>query len=217
MKTIRTLDFATLPDLNGMDIFIRLDGELETELKENNIFQEVYERSQAALMFVCQANKGNEPWRNAAYLRAGLNEFYSLEDAARRDCKINRLHGKPAMIRESNNPLVHLMYLLRHINVHAQISNTRVHNTSVISNLGESPEEIEWKAVILDKPTLEQVLHCKEAKKHYYPVELKRATKWVDENQYIFGIGEVFRRGVSAYCRELLQSVDRNPTAQPAV
>jgi len=197
-----------------MDIFIRLDGELDTELKESNIFQEVYERSQAVLMFVCQANKEYEPWRNAAYLRAGLNEFYSLEDAARRDCKINGLREKPAMISESNNPLVHLMYLLRHVNVHAQISNTRVHNTSAISNLGESPEEIEWKAVILDKPTLEQVQRCKEAKKYYDPVELERATKWIDENQYIFGIGEVFRRGASAYCRELLQSVDCNSKAQ---
>ncbi len=214
MKTIRSLNFATLPKMNGMPILIRLDDELETELKESNIFQEMYERSQAVLMFVCKANKEYEPWRNAAYLRAGLNEFYSLEDAAKRDCKINGQQGKPAMIRESNNPLVHLMYLLRHVNVHAQISNTRIHNTSVISNSGENPEEIEWKAVILDKPTLEQVHRCNEAKKYYDPVELEQATKWVDENQYIFGIGEVFRRGVSAYCREILQSVNCNLTAQ---
>ncbi|MBV5329976.1 MAG: hypothetical protein JZU65_20515 [Chlorobium sp.] len=207
MKSIRTLDFTTLPELDEMDIFIRLDGEIEEELKGSDIFQEVYERSQAALMFVCQANKEYKPWRNAAYLRAGLNEFYSIEDAARRDCKTNGLQ-KPAMISASNNPLVHLMYLLRHVNVHAQISNTRIYDTSVISNFGESPEKIQWKAVILDRPTLEQVQCCNEAKKYYDPSELERATKWIDENQYIFGIGEVFRKGVSVYCRELLLSIE---------
>ena len=48
MKGKRTLDFDALPELDGMDIFIRLDTDLDAKLKEDGIFQEVYERSQSA-------------------------------------------------------------------------------------------------------------------------------------------------------------------------
>lgn len=202
-----TMDLHTLPQVDSMDIFIRLDNDVDNILKEGCNFQEVYERAKAALMFICQANDKNEDWRNSALLRAGLNEFYSLEGAAKRDCKRNKIGVCPARIRDSKNPLVHIMYLLRHATVHAQISRTRVHSTSVISTLGGDAHEIELGAVILDAPTIEQVLYCSEAKKHYDIDELTRAAEWIDDVQYNFGIGEVFRSGVSIYCRELLQSV----------
>ena len=207
MKEKRTLDFDSLPELNGMDIFIRLDTDLDAKLKEDGTFQEVYERSQSALMFICGTNAEDEAWRNAARLRAGLNEFYSLEDAAKRDCKRNCIKEKPVKIHDSKNPLVHLMYLLRHVNVHAQVSNTRVHQTSVISTLGGDAHKIDLGALILDAPTIDQVQRCNEARDFYNSADLARATKWIDEVQYVFGIGEVFRRGVSAYCREILLSI----------
>ena len=206
MSNKRTLDFSLLPDINGVDIIIRLDGDLEKKLKDSPIFEETYERSQASLMFVCSANKEHKLWRNSAYLRAGLNEFYSIEDAARRDFKNSSIGIKPPKISESNNPVIHVMYMLRHVNVHAEISKTNIYETSVISSLGVRPEEIDWKSVILAKPILEQILRLKEASKHYIHSDLEKATKWVDEKQKIFGIGEIFRRGLSAYCSELYKS-----------
>jgi len=206
MSVKRTLDFALMPDVNGMDIFIRLDGGLEDKLKNSSILKETYERSQASIMFVCSANKKYESWRNSAFLRAGLNEFYSIEDAARRDFKKNNMNFKPPKISDSNNPLVHVMYMLRHVNVHAVISKANIHETSVISTLGDQPEKIDWKSVILARPILEQILRLQEASKYYNHSDLEKATKWVDENQIIFGIGEIFRRGLSAYCSELYHS-----------
>lgn len=206
MSIKRILNFTLLPDINSMDVFIRLDGDLEDKFKHSSIFEETYERSQASLMFLCSANKEFESWRNSAYLRAGLNEFYSIEDAARRDFKKHKLGNKPPKISDSNNPLVHVMYMLRHVNVHAAISKTNFHKTSIISTLGGQPEKIDWKSVILTKPILEQILGLKEASKHYNRTELKKATNWIDEKQIIFGIGEIFRRGLSAYCSELYKS-----------
>lgn len=211
MKKECILDFDLLPELNEMDIFIRLDTDLDAKLKEDGIFQEVYERSRSALMFTCGADAKDEAWRNAARLRAGLNEFYSLEDAAKRDFKRNCINEEPAKIRDSKNPLVHLMYLLRHVNVHAQVSNTRVHQTSVISTLGGDSHEVDIGAVILDAPTIDQIQRCNQARDHYNSDDLARATKWIDEVQYVFGIDEVFRRGVSAYCREILLSIGSYP------
>ena len=206
MSKKRNLDFSLLPKINGMDIFIRLDGDLEDIFKNSSVFKETYERSQASLMFVCNSNKEYDNWRNSAYLRAGLNEFYSIEDAARRDFKKSKIGFKPPKISESKNPLVHAMYMLRHVNVHADISKTDIHDTSVVSTLGEKPRNIDWKSVILAKPILDQILSLQEAKKFYENSDLKQITKWIEENQNIFGIGELFRRGLSAYCNELYSS-----------
>lgn len=189
-----------------MSVFIRLDDDLEDKLKESPIFEETYERSQASLMFIFNANGEHDLWRNSAYLRAGLNEFYSIEDAARRDFKKNNIGIKPPKISDSNNPLIHVMYMLRHVNVHAEISKTNIHETSVISTLGDEPREFDWKSVILAKPILKQILRLKEASKHYNHFDLEKATTWIDENQITFGIGEIFRRGLSAYCCELYKS-----------
>lgn len=96
MTKKRTLDFSLLPEIDGMDIFIRLDGDLEDKLKSTPSLRETYERSKASLMFVCGANKEYDLWKNSAYLRAGLNEFYSIEDAARRDFKKSNNANKDA-------------------------------------------------------------------------------------------------------------------------
>ncbi|EIM65324.1 hypothetical protein [Desulfobacter postgatei] len=202
MSKKRKLDFSLLPQIDGMDIFIRLDGNLEDKFKNSSVFKETYERSQASIMFVCNANKEYENWRNSAYLRAGLNEFYSIEDAARRDFRKSNIGFKPPKISDSKNPLVHAMYMLRHVNVHADISKTDIHDTTVVSTLGEQPRNIDWKSVILAKPILSQ-LSLQEAAKFYENSDLKQITEWIEENQNIFGIGELFRRGLSAYCNEL--------------
>jgi hypothetical protein len=204
MNQIRTLDFSGLPLIEGMDIIIRLDFDVHTVLSETRTLSEVSERSQAALMFICGAAKEKEAWRNSALLRAGLNEFYSIEDAARRDFKNHLPTLKPPAIRESKNPLVHLMYILRHVNVHAHVSRTRVYQTSVTHTHQGETKELPWGSVVLDAPTLEQLQRCGEAKKHYIPEELARAAVWLDDVQYTFGVGEVFRRGLSSYCREVV-------------
>jgi len=59
------------------------------------------------------------------------------------------------------------MYILRHVNVHAQISNTRVKQTTLISNLGAEEHKVDYAAVIPDQPTLNQLLRSNEAKQHY--------------------------------------------------
>lgn len=204
MKAIRTFDFSQLPAIEAMDIIIRLDWDVHTALIEGGPLPEVHERAQAALMFMCGTAQDKEPWRNSAFLRAGLNEFYSIEDAARRDCRRNLPSVKPPPIRESCSPLVHLMYLLRHVNVHAEVSRTRVHQTSVRHTHQGETKEVGWGSVVIDGPTLDQLQKCNEAKQYYAAGELASASAWLDDVQHTFGIG-VFRRGLSAYCRELLR------------
>lgn len=212
MKQERALIFELLPVIEHMDIFIRLDIGIENSLEiEKGRLAEVYERVQSALMFFCQVKTESESdlWRNAAHLRAGLNEFYSIEDAARRDFKLACLGKGSAKICDSKNPLLHLMYLLRNVNVHAELSNTDIHHSSVVSNVGGDNHEIKLKALVLRRRTIDQLLRSEKAKKCYNHAELERAAEWLDRVQHIFGIGEVFRKGLSLYCGEILDSLHR--------
>lgn len=205
-KTIRILDFSYLPIIDGMDIFKRHDLDVENALKKDGPLVEVFERSHAALMFFCGVGRDNDEIKNSAYLRAGLNEFYSLEDAAKRDFRSMGQKIDPPKISSSPNPLVHIMYILRHVNVHAMISATIMHKTSVISRFGGEEHEIDWGSIILESATLKDLMKCGEAKSYYKDEDLQAASEWLDSVQCIFGVGEVFRRGLSSYCRDLLRA-----------
>lgn len=204
MNNFRNLDFSSLPCIDSMDIWSRLDRDCEKLLTEDGPLFEVNERTRAALMFFCGVNDKNEGLKNSAYLRAGLNEFYSIEDAAKRDFSKSKLDENAPKISSSKNPLLHLMLILRHVNVHAMVSSTDIYNTSVISKFKDQ-EEHAWGAVVLSSPTLDDLLKSNQANKYYCSIELEKAAKWLDEIQYVFGVGEVFRRGLSIYLRQILQ------------
>lgn len=118
--SFRTLDFSLLPALDGMDMFIRLDREVESRFTEFKCLKETYERAEASLMFFFQTGEKEARWRNDARLRAGLNEFFALEAAAVRDLRFAKINVTPPRLRDSRNPLVHLMYVLRHVGVHSK-------------------------------------------------------------------------------------------------
>ncbi len=101
--------------MDGMDMFIRLDQGTEEKFAELGYMVETYERAEAALMFFFQTSEKDVRWRNDARLRAGLNEFYSLEAAVLRDVRTAKVAVVPPRLCESSNPLIHLMYLLRHV------------------------------------------------------------------------------------------------------
>ena len=81
------LNFALLPDISRMGILIRLEEDVHDFIANEEKLSEVFERAESALMFFSKANKESENWRSSAFLRAGLNEYYSLEDAAKRNWK----------------------------------------------------------------------------------------------------------------------------------
>ena len=209
MSDKRDLDFSLLPNIDSMDLFMRHEIDIDEKLKEDGLLPEVFERAKASLMFFWETSDKNEDWRNSAFIRGGLNEFYSLEDAAKRDFKKITKNVVPSKIRESRHPLIHLMYLLRHVNVHAKVSSTKAHPISVISTLGDERHEHSYGAIILNSPTINELLACNEAKNYYRVTDLDSVAGWLDGVQCIFGVSEVFRRGLSAYCRELLQSYEK--------
>ena len=141
--------------------------------------------------------------RNNARLRAGLNEFYSIEAAVVRDLRAARMTATPPRLRESQNPLVHLMYILRHIGVHSKPIPTGVSPITVISDYDGKQFEHSYGAVVLESLAINDLLRSSEVKDFYLPEDLVSMVDWIMSAQETFGVGEVFRKGVSGYCQEI--------------
>jgi hypothetical protein len=202
------LDLENLPSVDGMDMFIRLDQSVESKFEQFAFLRETHDRAQSALMFFFQTKGDEARWRNDARLRAGLNEFYSIEDAAQRDFRLAGKNSTPPRIAESKSPVVHLMYILRHINVHTRPTPTRVQSIAVMSEWGGTAHEYSYGAVMLDAITVEDLERVREVRNYYSNEDLEHALEWLLEKQQIFGVSEVFRAGMNIYCREILDSLE---------
>lgn len=203
-NSLRVLDFAVLPTIDGMDMFIRLDRTTEARFAELAYLRETCERAEASLMFFFQTSEAEAKARNDARLRAGLNEFYSLEAAVVRDLRSAKIKVTPPRLSQSSNPLVHLMYILRHVGVHSKPVPTDVAPITVISEYDAKRFEHSYGAVVLESLAVEDLLRTNEVKNYYRLDDLEAMVKWVMQAQQTFGISEIFRNGVSSYCQEVL-------------
>lgn len=206
MTDIRVLHNKFLPTFESLGLLVELDRDVKEYFINRYSLKEVGERADSSLMFFSRSSKCSMLWASSAYIRAGLNEYYSIEDAARRDWKNSGLSGFPPRLRESVNPLIHLMYLLRHVYVHATVSKTKKITSRLLLNDPKIPIEFDMNILILDGDTLSQLTKSNEAKKYYIKTDLEKYCSWLDAQQLEFGITEVFRKGLSAYCREIIQS-----------
>lgn len=204
MKSLRVLSFSSLPELQSASIFTRLSSALDGELLLRLYLKEFHERAQSSIMFFFQMDPDNEPWRNEARVRAGLNEFYSLEDAARRGFRISHQANSTPTLSGSAHPLVHVMYSLRHINVHVKSSPTLTEDVTVTFRGPMKEENITYPSVMLNDETKQHVLENGEVRKYYVQQEMEKAMDWLLEKQKVFGLAEIFRLGTEAYCREVI-------------
>ncbi len=208
------LDFTLLPTIDSMSIFSTLPKSLDDRLRGAVGFEEFHERAKSALMFFAQLSHENEVWRNAASLRAGLNEFYSLNDALRRVFKKNGLNKKsPYSWEEHPNPLFQLMSILRGVWVHVAVTSSASRAIEVISRFASSAEEAHSiNVVILCSDTKNAFLDSGvfKPKKNGKSIavdkaEFEMAMDWLLEQQGVFGIAHLFKTGVEMYCEEALK------------
>lgn len=200
------MDFNLLPPIDGMDIFVRLNPTIESRFDQIVTLNETFDRARAAVLFFCEMEGTHPRWQSEAHLRAGLNEFYSIQDAAKRDFRQVQRKVKPPQIRDSNNPLLRLMLILRNINVHTRPNRNRTEPITVESRLGE-PHEVTYAGVLIDSLTTADLMAQRDVRKNYQASDVRQIVDWVMDKQGVFGIGEVFRAGVNSYCKEILDAV----------
>jgi len=198
-----TLDLTLLPEINTSGILTTLDPKIEERFNTTGKLPETLNRARGSLMLFYQAKGDNESWRDEAYIRSGLNEFYSINESLKHEHKIAGLPGNALQIQHSANPLLHLMLLMRHVNVHTQSWPATKHETTVIANIDE-PKEYTLTVAIIKDVSIDQLLVKREVKKNYDLSQLNEAIDWFKKNQNVFGAREIFKRGTEAYCWEFL-------------
>ena len=209
MKEIRYLNLSLLEEVKTASIFSKLTKDLDLILQELPHMAEFYQRAQSAIMFFTSLESVKVSWKNEAHIRAGLNEFYSLEDAARRAFRNSSALLNSPSISESSNPLVHIMYSLRHINVHVRPSITQIENITFTYSAFGNSEEFTHGAVMLADDVIRDLLENKEVKKHYCLTEITASLDWLFEKQQVFGVGEIFRIGLETYVREVIACLEK--------
>ena len=211
----KAFDWNTLPKIEYMGILIKFDRDIEEFFKFDMDLVEVKKRAMASRMFFAQAVKITDPLIIGAYIRAGLNEFVSMEGAARIDWKKLFNHQKPPFLKDSENPLVYVMYWLRNINVHARCIKTRSDQAIVTWNDPKDLRDFEINIDVLDLDFKEQLLNSRDVKKFFEIDDLQRICRWIEDKQTIFGVGHLFSKGLNFYCRELIEAYNKlmQPTA----
>lgn len=197
------LDFNLLPKMDYAGILTTLDPEIEKKFNTIGKLPETLNRARGALMLFYGAKGHSESWRDEAYIRAGLNEFYSINESLKHEHKTAGLPGNALEIYHTSNPLLHLMLLMRHVNVHIQSSPATRYETTVIAHIDE-PKEYTFTIAVIKNISIDQLLLKREVKKNYDIDQLNNAIDWLKKNQKVFGVREVFKKGTEVYCWELL-------------
>jgi hypothetical protein len=120
------LDFSLLPgddDFARRSMVIGLPKELHARLA---LLPQTLERAESTVMFSSHSIKQSETWRAAAFLRAALADYCALEEVH----KVDRPEAAPFKITNSQNPLLHLLELLRHQNIHVKTIAVKAHAIS---------------------------------------------------------------------------------------
>lgn len=190
------LDFNCLPTDDVFDerpILIGLNQELESRLRP---FPNVLNRARSAVQFAETASRNKEDWMVEADLRAALSDFCGIEEMIKTDSqeKIN------FTIDRSKNPLIHLLELMRHLNVHVKSVSTKPHKIQAVF------ADID---TILDKKVicylnLEDFTSLRNGQR-YQASDLKEMLNWFDVKQMCWGAGYVIRVGTEALIEEICE------------
>jgi hypothetical protein len=157
----------------------------------NESFREMPEtlaRLKSAILFAGVAGKQTELWRVSAYLRASLSDFCSVEEMQQTDHPSKRTFK----IEASPDPLLHLLELLRHLNVHVRGVESKSHSINVQFKEQSSEMEIH---VIAD--LVVQDLSGLRNGKRYFREDLQRMLDWFNESQLYWGAGDIIVLGAN--------------------
>lgn len=198
---MNSLDFTMLPTLEKGSAVYRLPPELDRKL---SAFPATYDRARGALSFSVKINHeprcddGADMKARESLIRAALGEYVSMEEAIKWD----RPDSQTPRIRDSRNPLLHMMKELRNLQFH-----------EITSPLRARPEKIIYAGTEFDVD-----LYCVEDLKEedfdrlnnakfYSPDDKTRMIQWFNENQAKWGVSELILRAVTIFARDIVRTV----------
>lgn len=189
-----SLNFSLLPNeqfFTARSLLIGLPKPLESRISALPL---TLDRAQSAVMFAAHSGKQSEEWRAAAYLRAALAEFCSMEEVQKTD-KPSAVHFK---FEHSAHPLLHLLDLTRHLNIHIKSVGARRHTVPV----SLEDQEFDLTVYIMIDLNAADLAQLRDGKR-YAPKDLHQMVTWFSNAQLHWGAGDLVRIGVEAFAQEL--------------
>jgi hypothetical protein len=198
------LDLGLLMPFPNPGVFVRIDPEVQ---KATCKFTEVNERIDGVermCWHLGTERTGQEPddlKRRRMYLRAALSEFASMEDAAAIDYR--RLgYGKSPLIRDLDDPRLHVVRLLRHANVHLAVTHVSTSDRDAVWHGPDGPQEFKYTSMLA--VDIEPSIHATDGAKYYSATNLAAMLEWLRNEQDRWGIQNVILRAAERYA-SLLQ------------
>ena len=199
------LDFDELPIVESMSMFKGMDSDLVARMVANGSLAETVARAQGAVMLFHDTPKKAESWHSGAYIRGGLAEFRAMHGALRRDlAKAGSGERQSAHAPEdSTRPLLHLMSLLRDVEIHTSPAVLRPAETK-IRYPGRDGNEVDFPIVVIDDIDADRLRRKRETRDKYRPDDLERIVNWFSVRRHDFGAPYLLARGVELYSLEIL-------------
>lgn len=194
-KATTNLDLSRLPSLGSLQMRSIIATLAEPIAARLVSMPAVLGRARGAVMFAEAAPKASEEWQALAFLRAALADVVSMEDAQ----KIDRPSTSRMLIRTSAHPLVHLLALLRHQEIHVK-SVSAASRRSIPATLGE--HSFEMDAYVITNVSAAALVTLNNAQ-YYHADQIAEMAAWFDAAQMTWGAGHVIRVGVEAFAAEI--------------
>lgn len=191
-----TLDFSRLPGDEAFErrsILIGPSDELRSRLVS---MPQTLERVESAIMFAGQFSKQSEPWRAAAFLRAALAEFCSVEEVQ----KVDRPKESYFAIKTSTNPLLHVLELMRHLNIHVKSVKVKSHKFGVTFG----GVEADLETFIVSNLSARDLMSLRNGKR-YSISDLDRCVDWFEARQTEWGAGDLVRMGTAILATQVCE------------
>lgn len=183
---VRILDFSTLPGDAAFEKRSILIGPPKDLIARLSSMPQTLERVESAIMFAAQSSMQSEPWRAAAFLRASLADYCSIEEMQ----KLDRPAHARFKLAASPNPLLHLLELLRHLNVHVKTVETVAHSINV--QFKDQTSDMNVYVISNLDPT---DLAALRNGKHYNIADIGRSVGWFTVRQTEWGAGDLVSMG----------------------
>lgn len=203
----RNLNINLLSSYEAPGVFAKINPIIKSKLNE---FSETKERMEGCLAF-CWHSSAQLPHDSEddvedaksrqKYLRAELSEYASLEDAVVSDFESLGLK-RPRAMYTFPDPRLHIVRMLRHVNVHMKTSGILKKPRPAIWTSPNGPVEFNHVNYIVDN--LESISKVRDAEK-YEADDLQHMIDWLELEQNEWGMPHLVFRTAELYVQEIFE------------
>lgn len=206
------LDLSLLTRAYSHEIFVCLPEQIETAI---DVLPETSARFLAALKFCWYASGtpdtlfADEPKATRlreAFLRASLSEFVSIEDTLKRDLEAIGITGRSIKIFDLRHPLLHIMRVLRNLEIHLTSHQLSHSEKDVVMEFGGVQHQTQTTVWTIDPLTIERFCQPRRVKSQYSPTDIEAMVHWFNAAQRDWGVNDLLFRAICEWASAIVRT-----------